>query len=784
MQNETRQGIAPAPSPSGTPTPPLLQSPSRTPWREQFLRIMVALLPAAAIPLAWFPLTLGKTALIYAGLAGAIALGLFAGIRRRQLVLPRGGALAVFLLPCAYFIAALFSSAPGLSWFGGGFEVDTFFFASCVAAAFLLGYSMLGGALRGRTLYAYLFWGILALLLIQALHLIIPLGDAFSLLGFPTANLAGRWNDVGIFAGLLALLSLVRFEWSQGNKERMISGAALAVALLALILVRFDMALYALAGVALLLAGISRLEGSGKWRGSLSFGVACLTVLFLFVGSSLHTRLAGAVGVSHIEARPSLSSTVAVGLAAAEADWKRWVVGSGPNTFTRLWQQYKPAEINASLFWGVDFESGFSTLATAGIATGALGTLAILVLLAGLCRSCFALGKKLKTHGAAGVAALVATLFLLALAFMYPLSQTALIILALSAGVAVSLGREHAQSVLLSFSGMRGALLLGGATIACIGAALLSGVPLASALVRDVTIGRTVLLYNETRDLDRAEARLAGISSFAGGASVERLRTLLALERMNRIAGEQAEPDEAVRARFTAATDAAILRGIAAVNAERNDYRNWVALASLYARLAELGVNGAYENARELYTEASSRNPTNPELHLRIARLDALQNKPEDFRASIERSLALKPNYADAILLVVQFEVARRNTPGAIAAAEALAITLPRNPSVWFELGLLKYSIRDFAGARVAFEQALTIAPQYANAQYFLGLAYHALENRVAAQAVFENLSRENPNNAEVQMIRENLRAGKEPFAGFAASNTPPEKREKAPIEE
>ena len=93
-----------------------------------------------------------------------------------------------------------------------------------------------------------------------------------------------------------------------------------------------------------------------------------------------------------------------------------------------------------------------------------------------------------------------------------------------------------------------------------------------------------------------------------------------------------------------------------------------------------------------------------------------------------------------------------------------MALLVPGNPAIYFELGLLKYSIKDYNGAGQAFASALTVAPQYANAQYYLGLTLARLGRLEEAKTYFEGLAVTNPDNKELQTILTSLRAGKSPF--------------------
>ena len=131
---------------------------------------------------------------------------------------------------------------------------------------------------------------------------------------------------------------------------------------------------------------------------------------------------------------------------------------------------------------------------------------------------------------------------------------------------------------------------------------------------------------------------------------------------------------------------------------------------------------------------------------------------------------------------MAQLEAGVNNIEKAISAAESGAILSPDNAGIFFELGLLKYSNKDFTGAVEALRQATTIMPNYANAQYFLGLSLEALKKHDEAIAQFESLIKTNPDNVEIQNILVNLKAGRDPLYKSPAGQAKPENRTTPPI--
>jgi tetratricopeptide (TPR) repeat protein len=213
-----------------------------------------------------------------------------------------------------------------------------------------------------------------------------------------------------------------------------------------------------------------------------------------------------------------------------------------------------------------------------------------------------------------------------------------------------------------------------------------------------------------------------------------------------------------------------------------------VELADVYDLLVPLGVQGAYQEEVQSYQNAIERDPTNPELPLLLARLQAnedLKGNLTEVESLLKQSLTLKNNYTDGLLFAEQLAVAENDLPTATAAAKAAVASDPTEASYWFQLGLFYYAGADYQDAATALKEAVTLVPNYANAQYFLGLSLYQLKDTADAIAEFQALAQSNPGNSEVTLILSNLQAGKDPFAGATPPVTStPQSRAQAPVAE
>ena len=241
----------------------------------------------------------------------------------------------------------------------------------------------------------------------------------------------------------------------------------------------------------------------------------------------------------------------------------------------------------------------------------------------------------------------------------------------------------------------------------------------------------------------------------------------------------------ALQTEFQNTLQTTIVAGQKAVALNTADYRPFFLMGQVYDLLAGLKIEGAYDQASSTYQGAMVRNPNNPAITLALSRLAARQGDGAATEAFLRASLTQKPNYTDAILFLVQLNVANNDIVSAVQAAQAAVQSAPGVAPIWFQLGLLYYAGGDTKSAIPALEEALKIQSDYANAKYFLGLSYYAQNRQVEALSLFEDLARTNPDNAELKTIIANIQAGKPALDTIAPSATEDVKtRPAAPVEQ
>ncbi|TSC69662.1 MAG: Tfp pilus assembly protein PilF [Parcubacteria group bacterium Gr01-1014_56] len=777
-------------------------------WSRMVFLAGIVLAVVLIIPTAWFPFQLGKLALFALSIVFASVL-FIAGRGVRELVHSHGFLLALFagLLPLAYLLSAYVSGNTAVGIVGFGVEVDTALFTTIAFLAFMLSFGLFKTLRTLRLLILVLTWTLAAVVMFQ--WLIVLFGTSvipFSIFSDRSLNLIGKWNDLGLVSGLLAVFLLVQAELARAPlARRVILGLGFAATALLLGVINFSLAWWLVLVLSVLIGLTSFMTGRSEdiaerdanpyayssWSRKVpwfSLVGALVSIVFLLYGTAINTDLTNRFPVSSLEVRPSYSSTYNVISLAREGSVTRSLIGTGPNTFNSSWIMHKPAEVNQSTFWNLDFSVGFSTLVTALGTVGLVGAVAWLVPLFLLCAGsirAIRLSLLSREERVVALTAGLGSLFLLISIIFYVPSAIVIILAFVLSGAAFGFlwrqGRhaadEETSSPLMHFGGWAMVALL--LAVSVWGAFTTDRRFVAQAMTN---MGVSALQVGNADGAILQSEKAKGVEVTA---DAQRLAVEGGMLKIQQIANSSEASTQAAQDQFRAVVEKTIQAGKDLTLAYPNDYRSYVSLARVYDLLAALKVQGAYESAQAEYQTAIAKNPSAPDIALALARLEASQGKLELTQKYLTQSLTLKPNYTDAILFVVQLNVANNDIPSAIRAAQAAAQTAPGVAPIWFQLGLLYYASGDTKNALPALEQAVKIVPDYANAKYFLGLTYYTQGRAADALKEFEDLARSNPTSAEVNLILGNLREGKPPFESAQPPITnQPATRKTAPLNE
>lgn len=783
-----------------------------------FTTLLVFLAPIFFIPSQYFSLQSSKAILVFSLVVVAFFVFLVSILKKGRFDIPVGKMyICAVSVPTVMLISALLSKVPAMSILGFGYENNTFAFILVMFMFMFLVLSLFRSEKNIFYSYLAIFASFVLISLFHLIRLIFgPDSLSFGFFNLPTHTFLGSWYDLSIFYGMTLVLSLVSIEMFKTSKLlKLILRLIFFVSICFLVIINFSLIWIVLAVLSLVFfvylfsfeqvsSGgekqvgedgetiyISKREGNVRRISILTMVVLILSCLFLTpLVSNIGNSISSTFNLSNIEARPSWSATIEVSKSVLKDDA---FFGSGLNTFSSQWQLQKPAVINVTPFWDAEFNVGVGFIPTFLANAGVLGLLSWIAFLAFFLYAGFI---SLFTKGESGfmkyltASSFFVALYLWIMLVVYIPSTSIIVLTFFFTGLFfATLHRENIlRSFSVSFSSYpRASFAMVLSLVVVMIATLSLGYFFAERTLSAYYFSKGVVAVSQNNDIDSGEMYTLKAASLWGSDLYYRGLSELQIIRLANVVSSVTsdEVSDEVRNEFQRVLGAAIDNANRAVIFDETNYQNWVSLARVYDVVNPLGVEQAYEIATKAYNEAIKNSPQNPRLYLMLARLEASKSDFEKAKEYISIALSKKPNYTEAIFFRSQIEVAEGNIKGAISSMEGIALISPNNASVFFELGLLNYNNKDYARAATALEKATSLVNDYSNARYFLGLSYEKLGKKADAIAQFEMIAKLNPDNEEVALILENLKAGR---AAFADAEPPvddePEKREKLPVEE
>lgn len=748
--------------------------------------VLVFLVPVLVIPFGGAPFLFSKTVLV--ALLAFVLLASFTvrTLKRGSLEIPWSWlSFTIVLLPTGYLISAIFSSHPALSFWGYQLDPDTFgFIALASGAALLVSLSVRVRAKIIVPFLAFLFsaWVVFLFQLIQ-----IFFGAPFPTFIDVTSNLIGSWNEFGIFAGLVASLTLlVVAALPLSRIHYTLISATLAVALFFLVIVNFTEVWVAIAAIAFVMLVYTLTSqyfmrpGSGSAQHViLPSIILALALFFAFAGGGTASALQNALSIRTLDVRPSIQGTLAV----LEGVYRESpLVGSGPNTFNTEWLKYRPKAVITTPFWGTHFNAGSGAIPTAASVGGIVVGLAWLILLVALVYTAVRALIIVPVSGdriyfLTALAALGAT-YLAVMHVLYAPGSGTTIMFFIMLGLLIASLKDSplARSFKISFSaspriGFLAVLAILLFLVAGLGALYGIGQTYASTVLYNHAVATS-----NTGDFNRAQSFLAQALAFAKEDQYYRAASVVDLARLSSII-QSGKVDAVTQTDFRDTLTSAVKNANAAVEADPARFENWLIKADVYGTAVPLRIEGAYDNTIAALESAQKLSPLSPEVDFRMAQAMAGNGDTSGARTAIITALEKKADYTDAILLLAQIELSDGNLGKAIDSVKAAVYFEPTNVTLLYQLGVLLIANREYQDAATALEAALSVDSSFANAKFYLAEAYAFLKRTDEAVKLMTELASQNPGNTVVSEYRTLLEAGTNPFL---TSTTPPDSNRNA----
>lgn len=750
---------------------------------------LVFLFPLFFIPFPGFPI--GFTKALLFGVVGLLAATLiFFDMRREHSGIPVVYSVVVLGLFAAFVVSTLFSISPWVSIIGGNLASDTLvMIAAIVLVSIALPRIITTKKRAFFTLIALFGSGVLLFVFHLTRFFFGPSVLSFNIFGSIESTTAGSWPELSFFAGLFVVMATLLVQFMTLSREMKIAVWTVgALALLVVVATSFALAYLILAGAHLLIT-LYVITRSSETRISFAryalplFLTALFAVCFFAVGA-INEQIQERFGSAYTQVRPRWSATLEVAQGAWE-DPRTLMVGSGPHTFSYLWEDHRPDEVIESRFWNTSFEEGVSTFATIAVTTGLLGLLA-LAGVAGyliwrlavfvrrppehpLMRALLAVSLGGSVYLMTVLLFTVVSPFVFVLAFFFLAFATSLEVQDSRLRLFGEGGGGHITPMLVGSAGVISLIVLLPFLSLVVARTLYASGSLALSVQGDegITIEKVRTAEERLKLASRFEKN-ARYAQLLVDFKLARLRELLA-----RLEAEEITPDE-FKGEFNTLQSELVSSASMAVDVDPRNYVNWIKYGNVQEAFGALEIKGAFEEAQTAYTRAREENPTSPEIPLIKARLTALQEDVEGARATAKEALAMKSNYADAYLFLASLDLREDGVAAALETLDTAITAAPGNARLYYEKGLLHFSEEEYDEAANALGATVQLAPTSQNAlyQYALSLYNGSGSNEEALNAM-RQLAEVNPNNTVLADVIANMENGNDPFVGIEGVESP-----------
>lgn len=741
-----------------------------------FITLLATLFLCIFFFIPYVPVTLdaSKGFLVSIGATLSLLFWLISRLGDGKFVIPQDKLILFGLaIPVVFLIASFFSSSLYVSLFGSGFEVGTFGSMLVMFIVFFLSAVYFQSEKRLWLFIKALFIGGIILVLFELFNIFVGFERILPgfLQGISFGNLVGSWNNFALVLGLLSLVSLFTIELLKTKGFiKILQYVLLVLSLLLLVVINapFVWLLIGIFSIVIFVystsvqrAGVRLVEQESESHQEKKFPFVSLLVVFVSIIFLIGNNLIGGfvsryISINSTEVRPSIVTTSQI---AYKALRHNPVLGTGPNTFVIDWALWQPKQIAQTIFWNVDFNSGFSLLATFLATVGVIGFLVVLAFLViymirGVQSIKIAFQNKVSNYFI--ITILMISIYSWLAVILYNPSIIILSLAFASSGALIGILAYKKAIPVKDFSFLSDprnsffsilglvVLMIASVTLTYVYVEKFSSIIYFSKGLNDKNNSTVEILSNAENMLNRA-------ITLDKNDTYYRTLSQIYVNEINVLISDKSLSEDTLKSELQQLINLAQSSAESAVSQNPKQYLNYVNLGNIYTTLVPLGVDNSYESAMAAYNQASLLAPNNPSIILDKASLEYISKNNSEARKYINQAIELKGNYIDAIFLLVQIETNEGNLSEAINQAEYAAEVAPNDSTVFFRLGLLRYNNSDYSGAVSAFEKAVILDNSYVNARYFLAQSYKKVGRTEEALKQFEILNQMIPDNQEIK---------------------------------
>lgn len=690
-----------------------------------------------------------------------------------------------------------------------GYGVETYTSIFILSLLFFVFYSinLFNDRERLVRVYKWMYWFFSAFVVVHFISIILPRKYIF--------NLLGSYTDLGVFFALFSILSVISCIYLSNNfKQRVIYGLLALISFFGQITLTFWFKdLFIVSTIVLILITISSIIYSRSnvydsdtpsknllknipW---LAVVMIVISLFFIFAQVSAVKYSAKIFGQSHYSY--SFFDSVIVPWKISFDSAKNILIedpilGPGPNLYLESFLINRPDNSNYSVLWNTDVRSNRGLFNTYGVSTGFLGSVlwlffAILVL--------WRTGKYLfvsdydRKQNTFILASSAGTLFLLGSMFILP-PNVAIVLITFGFISLFILSENYLKEIpnfyfsLVSESPEQSKLnkilrkIVFYAIITIVAVISIYGVysfgtRLYAIVLANKAFSPKVLSQPEKQKVLLNKSAKIGLDINYGYLSSAYLSEVLYLTSKSTPEDIKAEEKAQIEKNIVENFQKSIDSANSAVKIDPENYRNYLYLIDIYESAMYLGAKDAYESASTTYMKVIELNPKSPYLFYRLAKLHANTGDVNMAIVSLQKSLNLKNDYIDALVLAADISESQKDITGALNLSALAVQALQRNSSseestiLYNKLGGLLYINKNYEDAVKVLSRAVELNPEYSNARFFLGASLAKLGKFDEAIIQFEKILELNKGNKDIQTILNDLKAGRQPVIQADTTN-------------
>ena len=542
---------------------------------------------------------------------------------------------------------------------------------------------------RAFVVYAAIVAAYIVLFIFQGLRILF--GQKFATLGIlnsVTSSVVGNWFSISSYSMVMAIIALCAIIFLPLSRRMKIAYWVLVALSFIGLVVGFD---HRVADVSVIIfLGLAIICSSLRPKIGIGFGaflkkiawipvVACLVMLVLaYKSQTIVTPVVNKIGTSYSEYYLPWQMTLDV---TAGAIKNYPILGVGPNHFMQAYLAYKPAAVNATDAWGVEFGTGFGLIPTFVSETGFVGTILWILFFVFFGIAAAKVIKRLPGSQASRfilVSSFAASVYLWLMAAVSVPSQALLYFAFVFTGIFIG------SAVALKLISPARIEPVSGSRVYKIFPAFLMILALIGAVWGIVYLKKTAALAYfgaGVKQLGTTQNTAAADADFAKALALDKsdvfwqARAETSLSAANALintvnSDTPASTSQAVLTQVVSNINKGIVYAGDAIAYDPTNYYNYMSKARLAELATRLKINKAYDAAVGAYTQAIGLNPQNPSLYLSLAQLQASQNNLDDALKTTGAALNVKSNYLDAVFLLSQIYAAKGDIPNATIAAQ------------------------------------------------------------------------------------------------------------------